>query len=96
VADEQKAHAKQVSEARAKLNAERRVADLSAPDHDPTTFDGTEFTKEATVTANVAAPDGSTSKKTFILKLQRVVLKDAAGKAIEGRWMITDMKQSGS
>ena len=93
---ETKEHAKAVSEARAKLNAERRVADLSVPDHDPTTFDGTEIRKEATVTANVAAPDGTTSKKTFILTLERVVLKGADGKAVEGRWMITNLKESGS
>ena len=37
--DDQKAEQKKVSEARKALQAERKVADLSLPDHDITTFD---------------------------------------------------------
>ena len=87
--EEQKEYNRKVSEARTKLNAERRVADLSVTDHDPTGYDGTEYTKDATVTANVRMPDGQTAEKTYTLTLQRVVLKDPQGGAdIEGKWMI--------
>ena len=48
-----------------------------------------------TVTANVRMPDGQTAKKTLVLTLQRVVLKDpTGGKDIEGRWMITGIKDA--
>jgi Skp family chaperone for outer membrane proteins len=91
--EEQKEFNRKVSEARSKLNTERRVADLSVVDHDPTGFDGTESTKEATVTANVRTPDGQSTEKTYVLTLQRVVLKDPAGTDIVGRWMITHIKE---
>jgi len=93
--DDAKAYNTKVSEARTALNAERRVADLSLPDRDATTFEATEGTKEVTVTANVRTPDNKTADKTFVLTLQRVVLKDDAGKTIEGKWMITGIKEAG-
>jgi hypothetical protein len=94
---EQKDFNRKVSEARTKLNQERRVADLSVVDHDPTGYDGVEFTKEATVTANVRMPNGETQEKSYQLTLQRVVLKDPQGGAdIEGKWMITHIKDAGA
>ena len=84
---------KKVSEARKALHSERAVADLSAPDKDASTFDATEETKEVTVTANVRASDGQATKKTLVLTLQRVLLKDSAGAVTEGKWMITGIKQ---
>ncbi len=92
--EDQKDYSKKVSEARQKLSAERGVADLSVPDKDPTQFDAVEYTKEATVSANVILPNGQKAKKTYLLKLQRVVLKDAAGKTFEGRWMITGLHEA--
>ena len=95
--EEQAALSKKVSEARQKLNRERRVADLSVADHDPTTFDATEYKKDVTVTADVKMPNGQTEKKTFVLTMQRVVLKEpAGGKDIEGRWMITHLAEAGA
>lgn len=90
--DDTKDYAKKVSEARAKLNNERSVADLSVPDRDATQFDAVEYTKTVKVSAKIIEPNGQTGTKQYELKLQRVVLKDSAGKAIEGRWMITAMK----
>jgi hypothetical protein len=90
--DDTKDYAKKVSEARAKLNAERSVADLSVPDKDATAFDAIEYTKILKVSARVMSPNGQTANKQYELKLQRVVLKDATGKTIEGRWMITGLK----
>jgi hypothetical protein len=92
--EDQSATVKHVSEARTKLQAERRVADLSVPDHDVTAFEATEVTKEVTVTANVTTPNGQKENKTMVLTLQKVTLKDAAGKAIEGRWFITQLKEA--
>jgi hypothetical protein len=85
---------KNVSEARVALQAERKVADLSLPDKDVTAFDGMEATKEVTVTADVRTPANQSVKKTLVLTLQRVVLKDTAGKPIEGKWMITGLKEA--
>lgn len=93
--DETKEYAKKVSEARAKLNNERSVADLSVPDHDATQFDAVEFTKILKVSAKVMAPNGQSSTRQYELKLQRVVLTDPAGKTIDGRWMITGIKPLG-
>lgn len=91
--DDTKDFAKKVSEARAKLNAERSVADLSVPDRDATAFDAVEYTKTVKVSARVLSPNGQSATRQYELKLQRVVLKDSAGKAIEGRWMITGMRE---
>jgi len=91
--NDQKAEQKKVSEARQALQAERKVADLSLPEHDISQFaTATEATKEVTVTANVSK-DGQSSKKTLVLTLQRVVGKDAAGKDVAGKWMITGLKE---
>ena len=88
---------KKASEARMALSAERRVADLSVPDRDAAAFDATEATKEVTVTATVRTPDNQTTKKTLVLTLQRVVLNEGGGKPpIEGKWMITDLKEAGA
>jgi hypothetical protein len=90
--DDAKALTGKVSEARKALQAERKVADLSQPDKDVASFDSaTEGTKEVVVSANVTK-DGQTTKRNITLTLQRVVLKDSAGKLIEGRWMITGLK----
>jgi hypothetical protein len=93
--DEQSAYSKKVSEARKALQTERKVADLSMPDRDLTTLDGlTEVTKEVTETANVRTPDGQSTKKTLVLTLQRVVGKDSTGKPVDGKWMITGLKEA--
>jgi hypothetical protein len=83
----------EVSDARSKLSAERRVAELSVADRDVTAFGGTEFSKEVTVDANLRMPDGSTVKKTIVLTMQRVVLKDEKGQDINGKWMFTNLVQ---
>jgi len=85
---------KAVSDARQKLQAERRVADLSLPDVDAVTYaEATEATTDLTYTANVRSADNQVTKKTLVLTLQRVVLKDSAGKLVEGKWMITNLKE---
>ena len=72
------------------------MADLSVPDIDVATYpEVTEETTDLTYTANVRTPDNQVTKKTLVLTLQRVVLKDAAGKIKEGNWMITGLKDAG-
>jgi len=92
--DESSVSQKKVSEARQALSAERKVADLSAPEQDAAAFDVTEATKEVAVTANVRTADNQSAKKTLVLTLQRVILKDSAGKTIDGKWMITGIKEA--
>jgi hypothetical protein len=87
--EDTKEFAKKVSEARAKLSTERSVADLSVPDKDASQFNAVEYSKLVKVSAKVVSPNGQSGTKQYELKLQRVVLTDDAGKAIEGRWMIT-------
>jgi hypothetical protein len=89
--EEARADAKAVSEARAKLSAERRVAELSVADRDVTAYAGTEYTKDVTVDATVHMPDNTTAKKTIVLTMQRVVLKDEKGQDINGKWMFTNL-----
>jgi hypothetical protein len=91
--EQQKAHSKEVSAAREKLSAERHVAELSVQDRDVTTYAGSEFTKDVTIDANVRTPDGASAKKTLLLTMQRVVLKDEKGQNIEGKWMFTKLEQ---
>jgi hypothetical protein len=79
------------------LQAERKVADLSVPDVDASTYpEATEVTTDVTVSANVRSADNQVTKKTLVLTLQRVVLKDAAGKLLEGKWMITGLQEAGA
>lgn len=90
-------YAKRSSEARNKLNAARRVADMSAPQTvDPTQFDGTEYSKDVTVQASVRTPDGQVASKTLVLTMERVVLKGENGQDIPGKWMITRLQEAGA
>jgi hypothetical protein len=93
--EDTKASAMKVSEARAKLSAERRVADLSIADRDVTGLEATQYTKEMTVAATIRTADGQSAKKTLVLTLQRVVAQDEKGQPINGRWMITNIKSAG-
>jgi hypothetical protein len=91
--EQQKAHSKEVSNARQKLADERRVAELSIQDRDVTTYAGSESTKEVTIDANVRTPEGTSVKKTLVLTMQRVVLKDETGQDITGKWMFTKLEE---
>ena len=93
--EEQKDYSKKVSEARAKLNAERSVADLSVPDKDATAFDADRVHEGGEgVQAKVLSPNGESGNEA--------VRADAAArgpegrrKTVEGRWMITGIKPLG-
>jgi hypothetical protein len=85
---------KKVSEARNKLASETSVAALSVYNPrrpvDLQKYDGEIATKDVTVAAPVKKPDGQTVQKTFIITMQRALLKGE--QEINGRWIITDLK----
>lgn len=91
--EELKQRNRDVADARTKLSAERRVAELSVADRDVAGLAGVEVSKEVTVDANMRMPDGSTAKKTIVLTMQRVMLKDETGKDLAGKWMFMKLEQ---
>jgi hypothetical protein len=101
--DETNQYTKKVSEARMKLANERPIAELSVSDPrrgnltDVTKYDGEMITKEVTLNAQVRQPNsGAVVPKTLLVTMQRAVLKGDDGKKIEGRWVITRLKDAGS
>lgn len=95
--DESSAEAKKVSTARAALADSRPIAEMSlmanAGSPTPTVeeLNGTLQSKDITVKANVKGPDGSTSEKTYVLTVQRAVVKTDKGER-QGKWIITGIK----
>jgi hypothetical protein len=87
-------HAKTTSDARVQLGRVKGLAELSlsqpnGPTPDVTTFDGQQVEKDVTVDATVKSPDGKEEQKTLVVTVERCVGKDAAGKEINGRWIVT-------
>ncbi len=91
-------HSKQLTEVRRALSAERGVAEISVFDArspvDVSKFDGELVSKDVTIAAKVRMPDGQVSDKTLVVTMQRAQLKGE--KDVAGRWIITDIKQSGA
>jgi hypothetical protein len=89
--------AKRVSDARAKLTAERGIAELSASDPqspiDATKYDGEIVQKDVTIDAQVRPPSGAATSKRLVITLQRARLK-ADGKEITGRWLVTRIRDA--
>ncbi len=87
---------KKVSEAKRRLASQSAVVELSVADPrnpiDVTKHDGDMVTKEITLTAPVRMPNGQTVRKTLVVTMQRAELK--ADKPIEGRWIITTVKDA--
>jgi len=95
--DEAAKHAKTVSDARTELSRVKGLAELSlsrpnADTPDVTKFDGNLVQKDVTVDATVTPPQGSPAQKTLTVTLARCVGKDAAGKDVTGRWIVTHVK----
>lgn len=91
VADERE-FARKVSDAQNALNQEMGLAEIST--YDPANpiavaqYAGTHFSKDVTVTANIAMPDGERTERTMVMTMEKVDLQGAMG-LIEGRWIIT-------
>jgi hypothetical protein len=87
---------KKVIEAKRTLAAEKAVAEMSingGPTHvDVAKFDGELVSKDLSISAPVKLPNGQTVQKTYVITMQRAVLK--ADKEITGRWIITAIKDA--
>lgn len=85
---------KRVYDAKRSLSSQTTVAQISVEDPrnpvDLTKYDGELVSKDVTISADVKLPDGKTSKKTLIVTMQRALLK--GDKDINGRWIITDIR----
>lgn len=89
---------KRVSEARTKLSGERGLTELSVQtggmtEVDVTSYDGVLVTKDVTINATVRTPDGQTSQKRMVVTLTQARLKSAQGQDLNGRWLITGIKE---
>lgn len=86
-------HNKAVSEAQRQMGDSRGVAELSlarsAVAADVTTVDGEVASKDVVINATVRQPDGATATRTLKAVVSRAKMKDAGGKDIVGRWIIT-------
>ena len=87
---------RKVSEARSKLANESAIVELSFSDQrnppDFRKYDGELVSKDVTVSANVRLPNGQATQKTYVLMMQRAILK--ADREIAGRWIITSLRDA--
>jgi hypothetical protein len=88
---------RKVSDAKRKLASESGVVDLSinagarAP-VDITKHDGELISKDVMIDAVVKLPSGETTNKTFVITMQRAILKTE--REITGRWIIAAIKDT--
>jgi hypothetical protein len=96
--DEAAQHSKTLSDARAALNDERPMAELSLDNPrapvDATTVEGDMVSKVVTADAQVKMPDGQVVPKTLQITMQRVVGK-VGDKDVTGKWIISSIKGAG-
>jgi hypothetical protein len=89
-------HAKRVTDARTALANERGMAEISVFDArnpvDVSEYDGQLMIKDVVIAAQVRSPAGEVATKNLTITLQRAQLHN--GRQIEGRWIITDIKES--
>ena len=88
---------RKVSEAKRKLASESGLVDLSINGGSNTPIDITKHegelvSKDVTINAVVKLPSGETAPKTFVVTMQRAVLK--ADREITGRWIIAAIKDA--
>ncbi len=87
---------KKVSDARKAAAEEQSIAGLSVYDaREPVNisdYDGELASKDVTISAKVRAPDNQVTDKQLVVVLQRAELKNAAGEARNGRWVVTGIK----
>lgn len=89
-------YSKKVAELRRNLRSETQLVDMSINAGrtaiDVTKYDGEMIAKEVTVSAPVRLPSGETAQKTYVITMQRAVLK--GDKDITGRWIITGCRDT--
>lgn len=95
--DEGRDLSRKVSDAKRKLASESAVAEMSVADPrnpvDVTKLEGDIESKEVAVDANVRLPGGQTTRKNYVVTMQRALLKGPKGD-ITGRWIVTSMKDA--
>lgn len=88
--------ARRVGDARRKLASESAVVDMSVnggPVHvDVAKYDGELISKDVSVSAPVKLPNGGTAQKSYVITMQRAVLK--ADKELSGRWILTAIRDA--
>ena len=97
--DEASASSKVVSDARAKLSAERPVVELSAQGLsqavDVTSVQGETVSKDVTIMAQVRSPEGATAEQQMVVTLTRGMFTlPSAAEPVAGRWIITKIEKS--
>ena len=99
--DEAAQVSKKVSDARAALNSDRPIVELSVSNPatnqnapDVTQMEGALVSKDVTVNARVKAPDGQVGQKTLVVTLVRARLKRENGEVVDGRWLVTRIKDA--
>lgn len=99
--EEMAEHAKAVSEAQQALANERGIAELSvfnaAHPINVTDYDGQLITKDVTIAAKVRTPDGQSVDRNLLIKISRADLTNGPnGDTRTGRWIITEIKDTGA
>lgn len=91
-------HTKAVSDAQRQLADGSGIAALSLARQrgasgpmDVTALEGELAARDVTVNATVRDPDGRETSRTLKVVLQRAHMKDAAGKEVVGRWIVTSV-----
>jgi len=86
-------HNKAVSDAQRQLGSNSGIAVLSmarsAVASEVTSLEGAVASKDVVINATVRQPDGATTTKALKAVVSRATMKDASGKDVVGRWIIT-------
>jgi hypothetical protein len=86
-------HNKAVSDAQRQLGANSGIAELSmarsAVASEVSSLEGAVASKDVVINATVRQPDGATTTKALKAVVSRATMKDASGKDVVGRWIIT-------
>lgn len=94
--DEEQAFLKARSDARAKLNANMPVLQVSAQGatgvDDVAAAEGQLVTKDVTISADVRTPDGTTSERQMVVTMQRGMFDTGGAELTPGRWVITKVE----
>jgi hypothetical protein len=88
---------RKVADARRKLAIESAVVKTSVADPrnpiDVSKYEGELVSKDVTVNATLRQPNGRTGPHTFLITMQRAILKGEKGD-ITGRWVITSVRDA--
>ena len=86
-------HARTNDEAFERAVAEMSIADPGRP-ADAAALAGEMASKQVTVDATVRLPAGTTTRKIYVVTLQRAVWRGPTG-VLAGRWIVTALKETG-